>query len=128
MTRWLCAARSANEVGTKLTKPLAREVSSVLSVLSEGFRPRAVTGPHVASVATPPARNSGHEPSHLPGPTWQEPPRSAQLAAHLRRLPRGELACGRHEALPAKTARRLLAFMAREQESRRGHHPQCHGD
>jgi len=44
MTRWLAAARAVKEAGTKLTeppKPLRGEVSSVLSVLSEGEMPKA---------------------------------------------------------------------------------------
>jgi hypothetical protein len=44
MTRWLAAARRAEEAGTKLTKPTEprpSEVMSVMSVLSEREKPQA---------------------------------------------------------------------------------------
>lgn len=44
MTRWLAAARQAQQAGTQLTqptKPQPNEVSSVMSVVSEGVRDKA---------------------------------------------------------------------------------------
>lgn len=50
MTRWLAAARQAEDVGTKpteLTEPRLKEVSSVTSVLSEGVMAEATDAPDI---------------------------------------------------------------------------------
>jgi len=57
MTRWLAAARQAQLAGTQLTQPTKlplKEVSSVMSVLSEGVRDAAARfGGGQAPVPTP---------------------------------------------------------------------------
>lgn len=57
MTRWLAAARQAQQAGTQLTqptKPPPKEVSSVMSVVSEGVRTTALELRSVPEINAPP--------------------------------------------------------------------------